>query len=73
MKVYVGSIPALSVVTFIAFSRIEYRELVNHLFIFIAFSPIEYRELVNHLFLKSDWLVQVKVQASMLQHDNEYT
>ena len=55
MKVYVGSIPALSVVTFIAFSRIEYRELVNH------------------LFLKSDWLVQVKVQASMLQHDNEYT
>lgn len=55
MKVYVASIPTLSVVIFIAFSRIEYRELVNH------------------LFLKSDWLVQVKVQASMLQHDNEYT
>lgn len=55
MKVYVGSIPTLSVVIVIAFYRIEYREVVNH------------------LFLKSDWLVQVKVQASMLQHDNGYT
>lgn len=55
MKVYVGSIPTLSVVIFITFSRIEYREVVNH------------------LFLKSDWLVQVKVQASLLQHDNGHT
>ncbi|KAG5213365.1 hypothetical protein JEQ12_009151 [Ovis aries] len=33
VKVYVGSIPTLSVVIVIAFYRIEYREVVNHLFL----------------------------------------